>query len=287
MSSIEINSAPAQTDDANAAALEAAAAAAPASTEEAAKQVAEAKASSEAPQRPDHIPEKFWNAEKGEPDLEAWAKSYTELEQKQSGKSEEKPEEGTEENTEEKGDDDADEKVTEEKAKAEETPKASEVVATLNERFAENGELSEDDYKLAESIGHDKATVDQFIAGQKALAEAATARITEAAGGKENMDSMFAWAKTGLTTEQIEEYNASFQGNDVNAAVLAMEGLKAKYEAANGKPAKLVSGKSSAGSSVDTFQSWAEVTTAMSDPKYRTDPAYAAKVQAKLQRSPL
>lgn len=35
------------------------------------------------PTRPDHIPEKFWDAEKGEVRAEALAKSYTELERKQ------------------------------------------------------------------------------------------------------------------------------------------------------------------------------------------------------------
>lgn len=38
-------------------------------------------------ERPEHIPEKFWNAETGEPRLEEAFKSYTHLEQKMSGKS--------------------------------------------------------------------------------------------------------------------------------------------------------------------------------------------------------
>src|SRR5687768_2714090 len=42
------------------------------------------------PTRPDHIPEKFWDADKGEVRLEAMAKSYAELE-KSKGKPQEEP----------------------------------------------------------------------------------------------------------------------------------------------------------------------------------------------------
>ncbi|MBR0682751.1 hypothetical protein GXW74_19825 [Roseomonas eburnea] len=37
------------------------------------------------PQRPDYLPEKFWDAEKGEPRIEGLAKSYSELEKRNSG----------------------------------------------------------------------------------------------------------------------------------------------------------------------------------------------------------
>lgn len=40
----------------------------------------QAKAAEKDTRRPKHIPGKFWNAEKGEPNLEAWSKSYGDLE---------------------------------------------------------------------------------------------------------------------------------------------------------------------------------------------------------------
>lgn len=267
----------AQEPDAEAAAqaLAEAAANAPTTQEEAQAQIDAEKAAVEGKARPDNVPEKFWDAEKGAVNHEALLASYAELEAKFSkGETEKKPEGEAEQKP---------EGETEKKPEGE-PKKASEVVASLNERFAENGALSDEDYALAESIGHDRATVDAFIAGQKALAEEATRRITDAAGGKDTMDRMFAWASTTLKAEEIETFNKSFEGSDVNAAVIAMEQLKSKYEAANGREAKLVNGKP-AGAAVDTFESWAQVSAAMSDPRYSNDPAYRAQVEAKVARS--
>ncbi|MER9646790.1 hypothetical protein [Mesorhizobium sp. M0199] len=207
---------------------------------------------------------------------EALLASYTELEKKVGAPKEEpKPED--------KAKEDAD-KAKDEKKPEGEPKKASEVVASLNERFAANGKLDDADYAAAEAIGHDRATVDQFIAGQQALAEMATQRITSAAGGKESMDRMFAWASTSIPAAEIDTFNKAFEGADVNAAVIAMEQLKAKYETANGKDPTLIGGKPS-GSSVDAYASWAEVTQDMSDPRYEKDPAFRTKVQNKLGRS--
>ena len=252
-----------------AAALAKAAETAPQPEEEARAQLA-AKAEEAAaptPERPQWLPEKFKSAE----DL---AKAYAELEKKVGTPAKEEAEASDTEKSK-----DGDEKKTED-----EPAKASEVVTKLNESFAANGELSEADYALAESIGHDRATVDDFIAGQKALADQATQRITDAAGGKESMDRMFTWAKTGLSGSEIDTFNKSMEGKDVNAAVIAMEQLKARYEKANGRDPKLITGKPQ-GASHDTYGSWAEVSSDMSDPKYKVDPAFRQKVADKLGRS--
>ncbi|MGN6552085.1 MAG: capsid assembly protein [Pararhizobium sp.] len=251
---------------AQAKALEEAAAAAP-TTEAEARAAIEAGKAAPA-ERPTWLPEKFQSAE----DL---ARAYSELEAKLSGKpaaeeaAAEKPKDG--------------ENKTEEKTEGE-APKATEVVSKLTDIFTEKGELGEDDYALAEKAGFDRATVDNYIAGQKALQEAATDRITAAAGGQENMERMFAWAKTGLKPSEIDTYNQSFAGGDVNSAAIAMEQLKARYEQANGRDPRLVSGKPG-GNSSDVYESWAQVTADMGDPKYRSDAAFRAKVAAKLGRS--
>ena len=161
---------------------------------------------------------------------------------------------------------------------------AKALVEQLTASWEENGEYSEADYAAAAELGFDKDFVDQYTAGQKALAEEATRRITESAGGKENLDRIFAWASTAMTEAEIDKVNASFQGNDINAAVLAMEGLRAKHAKATGTGQTLVTGKATGGA-VDTFASQAEVTEAMSDPRYKKDPAYRQSVMEKLGRS--
>lgn len=266
-----------QTSEESAAALAAAAATAPTNEAEARAQIEAQKAAAEAAkaapaERPSWLNEKFQSPEE-------LAKAYEELEKKLGAPKEEaKPE--AEKTEAEKAKEEADKKA------ADETPKkASEVVADLNAKFlAQDGKLTDADYAAAEAIGHDRATVDAFIAGQQALAEVATQRITSAAGGKESMDRMFAWASTSIPAAEIDTFNKAFEGADVNAAVIAMEQLKGKYEAANGKDPTLIGGKP-AGSASDVFTSWAEVQTAMSDDRYGRDHAYRTKVEQKLARS--
>lgn len=261
----------------SAAALAAAAATAPTNEAEARAQIAAeeaAKNGTAKPVRPDNVPEKFWDAEKGVVNHEALLASYSELEKKV-GAPKEEPKPGEEKKPD-----------AEQRPEGEEAPKgAAETIAELNKRFETNGQkLTEADYELAQKSGYDKATVDSYIAGQQALAELATQRITSAAGGKDSMDRMFAWASTSLSADEIGTFNKSFEGADVNAAVMAMETLKGKYEAANGKDPKLVGGKP-AGAATDVFTSWAQVSQAMSDPRYGTDHAYRTSVEQKLGRS--
>lgn len=273
MDSVEIRSAASELSaEEVATALAKAAETAPTSEEEAREQLAAqaTKTEGEQPQRPAWLPEKF----KSEEDF---ATAYAELEKKLGApKAEETPK--VEEKPETEG----------EKPKVEtegEKPEPSKVMSDLSSRFSENGAFTDEDYALAEkTFGVDRTVVDQFAAGQKALADAAEARITDAAGGKESMQRMFAWASTSLTNAEIDQFNKSFENSDVNAAVIAMEQFKSKYEAANGRDPKLLSGKP-AGVASDMFRSWAEVTEAMNDPRYGKDPAYSNDVQAKLIRS--
>ncbi|MER8406998.1 hypothetical protein NKH16_20080 [Mesorhizobium sp. M1307] len=272
--------APESTVEEDAAALALAAQTAPTTEEEARAQIAAKKAADEAAKnappvavRPDNVPEKFWDAAKGVVNHEAILASYAELEKKVGAPKVE-------------GDEDADlddlDPALQETEEAEDAEPFS--LAVFDAEYAEAGALSEASYETLAAKGFDKATVDGYIAGQEALGQIATQRITEAAGGKDGMDRIFAWATTGVSPAEIDAFNEKFQHADVNAGVIAMEQLKAKYEAANGKDPVLLGGKP-AGNPVDTFDSWAQVTAAMADPKYKSDPAYRAAISAKLGRS--
>jgi len=65
---------------------------------------------------------------------------------------------------------------------------------------------------------------------------------------------------------------------------LAVSGLQSKYQSAEGSDPALIAGQS-APSSGGNYGSWAEVTTAMRDPRYARDPAYRQSVADKLGRS--
>jgi hypothetical protein len=166
---------------------------------------------------------------------------------------------------------------------------ASEVVEYLTDRFAEQeGQLSDEDYAMAEDMGYDRSMVDAYIAGQQAQAELAELKIHEAAGGAEALNDMLVWAATGLSAKEIDAYNAALADNDLTKATEGIAKLRQHYEAANGVEPKQLLGGRPARASNDVFGSWAEVTRAMSDPRYGTkDATYTAAVAAKLSRSSL
>ncbi len=247
-------------------ALAEAAATAPTTTEEAAAQA-------EASKRPEGLPEKF----------NSWAdmaKAYAELEAKQSGKDPDEDDTAQEDAPE----------ATEETAAEDDADKNEEVsadkvdIASIEAEYAEKGEISEENYAKLEKAGFSREVVDSYKRGQEALAQIATQRITDAAGGKDEMERVFTWAKTGMTSEQIDAANAVFASGDVDAAVLKMEEVRAAYSKATGAdPKKQLQGEP--GKSLTTYESWAQVTADMNSKKYKTDPAFRAKVEAKLARS--
>lgn len=156
--------------------------------------------------------------------------------------------------------------------------------STFTAEFNAKGELSAESYAKLEAAGFDKDIVDNYINGQKAvMAQYETAVVSEV-GGSEKYSEMVAWAKTNMTDDEINAYNAAVSSGDVAQAKLAVLGLSAKFQKAVGSEPRLVQGRTSSASG-DVFESTAQLTEAMRDPRYAKDPAYRAKVQAKLARS--
>ena len=72
----------------------------------------------------------------------------------------------------------------------------------------------------------------------------------------------------------------------MQAIQLAVSGLKAEYDNANGVEGRMVTGKAPQNSG-DVFRSQQELVAAMNDPRYDRDPAYRQDVIQKLDRSDL
>ena len=151
--------------------------------------------------------------------------------------------------------------------------------------FAQNGELSAESYEKLSKAGYSRQIVDQYIEGQRAVAARFETDIMSEVGGAEKYSEITTWAKANLTPQEIAAYNAAVSSGNADQAKLAALGLGAKFEKANGSdPQRLLGGQSS-GSTGDVFESMAQVTAAMKDPLYKNDPAFRAKIQAKLSRS--
>ena len=151
--------------------------------------------------------------------------------------------------------------------------------------FAQKGELSAESYEKLSKAGYSRQIVDQYIEGQRAVAARFETDIMSEVGGAEKYSEITAWAKANLTPTEIAAYNTAVSSGNADQAKLAALGLGAKFEKANGSDPQRLLGGQSAGSGGDVFESMAQVTAAMKDPLYKNDPAFRAKIQAKLSRS--
>ncbi|WP_109798685.1 hypothetical protein [Novosphingobium meiothermophilum] len=168
-------------------------------------------------ERPADIPEKFWDAEKGEIRVDALLKSYTELEKFKGGAPEPKGDEPP------AGDQPADPSVTD----PVDPPAgiAPELFSDAAAEFSNTGDLSEETREKIIAGGIPPELLDTYLAGVKALSEQLTARVYELSGGQERYAAAVEWAKTNWTPAQIEKYNASL--NDPDLRDIAVKGLLA------------------------------------------------------------
>ena len=111
-------------------------------------------------------------------------------------------------------------------------------------------------------------------------------QIKNAAGGEKAYANIVNWAKSSLPQEQINAFDEVVNTGSVQAIQLAVSGLKAEYDNANGVEGRMVTGKT-APNNGDVFRSQAELVRAMSDARYDNDPAYRQDVIEKLDRSDL
>ena len=219
--------------------------------------------------KPEGLPEKFNSVE----DL---AKSYSELEKKLG---ESKPEETPQPKQEEPKTEDLE--IANKAAES-----AGLNVQDLQAEFDNSGELKAESYEALDKAGIPKEYVDQFIAGQLAMRENLVSDVKGVAGGEDSYGEMMEWASNNLSESEKNAYNNAVNNTDVEAIKLAVVGLKARYESANGIEPTLTKGKASP-STEGGFRSWAEVTEAMADARYTKDIAYQDDVKRKIQNSNL
>ena len=108
--------------------------------------------------------------------------------------------------------------------------------------------------------------------------------VKNSAGGEAEYGKIINWARESMEQSDIDSFNNLLTTGNVGAIKLAVAGLKAQYQDANGYEGKMYSGKPPT-TSKDTFRSQQELVAAMSDPRYDEDPAYRQDVIEKLDRS--
>lgn len=214
---------------------------------------------------------KYKNAE----DLE---KAYVELEKKLGSKEEEEKPETTDE-------------VVEEETTDEPSPSVA-LITDASTEYAEKGELSEDTLsKFSEMSSTDLVNAYMQMQGdlpqqqqEVDLSDADINTIKNSVGGEKEYSNVIDWAGKNLDQKTVESFDNLVNTGNKDLIQLAIDGIKAKYDNANGYEGRMLSGKAAQTSS-DVFRSQAELVAAMSDPRYEDDPAYRQDLIAKLDRS--
>ena len=154
------------------------------------------------------------------------------------------------------------------------------------ETMAKFSEMSSKDLVSAYMEMQAKQPAQQPTESVEDLTDAQINSIQNSVGGEAEYQKMIDWAGTNLKQEQLQAFNNIINNGGVDAVQLAVAGIKAEYENANGYEGRMLSGKAAA-SSGDVFRSQAEVVAAMSDARYDNDPAYRQDIYEKLERSDL
>lgn len=154
----------------------------------------------------------------------------------------------------------------------------------MSQEYFDNDGLSDATYDKLEAGGIPREIVDQYIAGQKASGEATRTELLETVGGEEQYAEMTNWAADAFSDGEIDAFNDAINQGNSNMARMAIAGLKARYEAANGsEPSRTISGAEPKDGSA--YRSVAELMEDMSNPKYHNDDAFRSDVERKLARS--
>lgn len=154
----------------------------------------------------------------------------------------------------------------------------------LNTEFQANQTLSDASYSKMEKAGIPRSVVDNYIQGQQLLGEQYQNAAFSVVGSADNYQAMIGWAKDNLSVPQLSAFDKSVSSMDVDTMTLAVEGMKSRYEAANGKVPSLIQGSNTNQSPLG-FKSVKEQVAATRDPRYKSDPAYRKSVEAKIMAS--
>lgn len=161
----------------------------------------------------------------------------------------------------------------------------------MNTRWQQSGELTAEDYTALEGAGFTRQMVEAYLNGlnyqaakDSALSMQQVAEVKAQYGGEQEYTRMMEWAQSNLSAEEQDAFNNIINTQPMSAVKLAVAGIHSRYVAAEGREPKLLGGRSPR-SEGDVFESTAQVVEAMADPKYKADPAYRRKVEAKLARS--
>lgn len=230
------------------------------------------------PVRPEAIPEKFWNADKGEVNVEALLKSQKDGEEAirlAEANKQLTPEEIA--------------AAAAAKAAAEKDAPTDQVasITAASAEFAEKGELTTETYDALAKVGLSKDMVNEYIEGQTAIRTTLTAAAHSPFEGSADEYSKAAdWAADTLSDDEIAALDVQLTSRNPALVTQGAIALQAKYAAqADVDPTLTIHGDGGTSVTGTIFKSSAEMKAAMRDPKYAKDSAFRAEVAGKIDRA--
>ena len=157
--------------------------------------------------------------------------------------------------------------------------------SVFQKEYNETGQLSEDAYLALQEAGIEPQMVDTWIAGQEAIADQQIDSIYNMVGGEQVYNQMLEWAGDNLQPWEMDAFNDQIESLDANS-MFAVQGLMARMQNDEGSPPMLYQGEPSQ-YSAPKYDSLAQLTSAMSDPRYASDPAFRMEVTNRLKNSEL
>jgi hypothetical protein len=116
------------------------------------------------------------------------------------------------------------------------------------------------------------------------LSDDAAKTIVDSVGGQDAYNDTLAWAADNLKPEEVAAYDNVVNSGNKDAIFFAVQALNQRYKDSVGFEGQQISGRAPK-STVKGFRSNAELANAISDPRYRNDPAYRYDIEQKLAAS--
>ena len=122
------------------------------------------------------------------------------------------------------------------------------------------------------------------VAQAQPLSADAAKTIVDSVGGQDAYNDTLAWAADNLKPEEVAAYDNVVNSGNKDAIFFAVQALNQRYKDSVGFEGQQISGRAPK-STVKGFRSNAELANAISDPRYRNDPAYRYDIEQKLAAS--
>lgn len=151
----------------------------------------------------------------------------------------------------------------------------------------QNGGLSEKSVKALADAGFPKDVIDSYISGQQAQYNLYAHDVQALAGGEEGYAKLCRWAAKHLSADEQAEFDSAVESMNMGRAKFAVNALLARKQMATGKFPELVRAKATKRMGGEKpFNNIDDISKALEDRRYGTDPKYTKMVDARLMATP-